>query len=647
MLDFVRNKQKSIIIKIAFAVIILSFVIGYAMLSSPGGQDDDPATSAAAIVNGNVISFNDFQTTYSNLYQLYQNIYQDQFSPALERELKLADKSLNSLIDQVLLMEEAQRLGLEVSKQELVDAIAQIEVFQQDGQFSKERYLQVLSYQRMTSDQFETMQRNELLVQKVRDRLQEGVTVTQQDIIDEFRARNDKINLAFVKLAPERFESQVKVSDDSLQAYYAEQQEVFRVPEMVSLRYLVFAPARYLDEVTFTEEDQQKYYRRHLDQFDIPEQVKASHILIKVGQDADPKTKSEKKAFAEKLLADIKAGKDFAELARLHSDDKASAVKGGDLDFFTRGTMVPAFEQAAFNMQPGEVSEIVETSFGFHIIKVEAYIEPGVKKLDDVRDEVQQGLREEMAEQLAFEKAMDAYNINRKTGDLAAAAASNELGLKETGLFTRDGYIDGIGRNDEIIKTAFVLDDDTLARPVITDDGVILFAIKERAPSHIPELSEVKDLVTAAYKRQEAIVLAKAAAEELLKGLKDGKGFKSLTQKIGVDVEETGEFTRSYIPFIPRLGNSEELATAAFDLPADQSVIDEVFTVENRYVVATVKDRQPADMEELNEAKRQELETAILTREQNEAVEKHLDGLRQAATIEIMPRVQALLDKEN
>ena len=646
MLDFVRNKQKSIIIKIAFAIIILSFVIGYAMLSSPGGPAGEDQSAEAAIVNGKTIAFNDFQTTYSNLYQVYQNIYQDQFTPALEKQLKLAEKTLDSLIDQVLLQDEAERQQIEISGKELVDAIANIPAFQENGVFSKDRYLQVLAYQRLSSEQFEAMQRSELITTKVREQLQAGVTVTDEEIDEEFRNNNEKVNLNYVSLTPASFEKKVKVTDEALATYFAEQQEVFRTPEMVSLRYLQFVPERYIDEVTFDENELEKYHRRHLDQFEILEKIKASHILIKVDEGTDETVRAEKKAFAEKLLEEVKSGKDFAELARVNSDDAASAVKGGNLGYFTRGSMVKPFEQAAFNMKPGDISEVVETTFGYHIIKVEEYTEPGVRSLEESMDEVKAGLRQEKAKQLAFEKAMDAYNINRKTGDLEAAATTNELGLKESGLFARDGYIDGIGSNAEIINAAHLLEENTLAKPVATDDGIILFALKERVASHIPELDEVKDLVTASYQATEAVKLAKAAAEELVADLVDGGSLVKLAKRGEYTVEETGEFTRTYSPFVPRLGTSEELSTAAFEVKEGETAIDQLFEIQKRFVVVEVKERIAADVTLLDEAKRAELQKTILSRKQNEAVANRLEELRSAATIVIAPRIQDLLNKE-
>ena len=647
MLDFVRNKQKSIIIKLAFAIIILSFVIGYAMLSAPGGPDGDPtAADEAAVVNGNTIAYSDFQTTYSSLYQLYQSIYQDQFTPALEKQLKLVEKTMDSLIDQVLLRSEAERLQVNVTEKEVVDAIAQVPAFQQNGIFNKDLYLQVLAYQRMTSDEFEALQRNELIINKVREQLQSGIEVTDAQIEEEFRNNNEKVNLNFVSLTPASFEKKVKVTDEALAAFFEENKETFRVADQVSLRYLQFEPQRYQEGITFEEEELQKYYRRHLDQFEILEKTKASHILVKVDESMDEDTRAKKREFAEKLLEKVRAGEDFAELARLNSDDKASAVKGGNLGYFTRGSMVKPFEEAAFGMKPGDISDIVETTFGYHIIKVEEYTEPGIRPMEDALDEVKEGLRIEKAQQVAFEKAMDAYNINRKTGDLDAAATANELGLKETGPFARDGYIDGIGRNEEIINAAHLLETGQLAKPVVTDDGVILFGIKDRIASHIPELDDVKDLVTAAYKGAESAKLARAAAEELVADMQTGSKLSKLAKKSDYTLEETGDFTRTYSPFVPRLGTSEELSSAAFDLTAEAPAPDQYFEIQNRFVVAELKQRTEADPAQLDAAKREELQKTILARLQNEAIENRIKELRETAVIEIAPRVQDMLNKE-
>lgn len=647
MLDFVRSKKKSVIIKVVFGLIILSFVIGYAMLTSPGDDSRGGQPNVAVTVNGKAVAFSEFQAAYSNLYQLYQNIYQEQFTPTLERQLKLVQKSLDGVINQTLLLDEAKRQGLSVSKQELIDAIAKIPAFQQDGLFNKERYLQVLGAQRLTSEEFEELQRRDLLVGKVRDNLQKNVTVDDAEITQEYRDTQEKVDLEVVRFAPADFEKQVRISDAELAAFYETRQDEFRTPERIALSYIELLPQRYLDQVTYEERELETFYRRHLDRFETPELAHAAHILIRIPDQAGDGVRQQKLALAERLLAEARGGKDFAALAREFSDDKGSAVNGGDLGSFTRGTMVPAFEQAAFNLKPGEISDPVETQFGFHIIKLLALTEARVQPLADVADEIKRALRADKAKQLAFEKAMDLYNLNRKGGSLAAAAQSADLKIQHTGLFARDEAAPAFGRNQEILNAAFLLGDDELGRPLTTERGVILFAIKERVPTRIPTLAEARPQVEQAFRREQAKGLAKAAAERLLSAAKAGGGLAGPARSGGQQVESTGAFTRSFSPFVPKVGTSEELAKAAFALTTAGECIDKVYEIDGSFVVAALKRREAADPSRLGNAERDQLRQSILERKQNDAVKARLDELKAGAAIVIPPQVQAMLDKEN
>lgn len=647
MLDFVRTKQKSIIIKLVFGLIILSFVIGYAMLTSPGDNTKAGQSTLAVTVNGKAVAFSDFQSAYSNLYQLYQNIYQEQFTPTLERQLKLVQKSLDGVINQTLLLDEAKRQGLEVSKQELVDAIAKIPAFQQNGAFSKERYLQVLGAQRLTTEEFEEMQRRDLLVGKVRDGLQKNIAVTDAEIEQEFRNRQEKVNLEVVRIAPAAFEAQVRTTDQQLTAFFESRKEEFRAAEEITLKYVEFAPQSFVDQVAFDDTELETFYRRNLDRYEIPEQARAAHILVRIPEGADEAVRKQKRAQAEKLLADAKGGKDFSALARDFSDDKASAVNGGDLGSFTRGTMVPTFEQAVFGLKPGEISGLVETQFGYHIIRLTAYNEAKVRPLSEVKDEIKRALRAEKAQQLALEKAMDAYNINRKGGSLEAAAKAGGLTIRETGRFARDGVAGPLGRNEELINAAFLLGDGELGRPVKSDRAVVLFALKERLPSRIPTFADARARVEVAFRKEQAKVMAKTAAERLLAAAKKGGGLAVPARAIGQLTEETGDFSRAYSPFVPKVGTSEELAKAAFALNVPGACVDKVYELDGHFVVAALKSRESANPLLLDAAQRKELSQALLERKQTEAVQKHLEELKSGAKIEIAPQVQTLLDQEN
>ncbi len=435
--------------------------------------------------------------------------------------------------------------------------------------------------------------------------------------------------------------------NEALNAYFAEHQEEFRTPEMVSLQYLRFAPDRYAAEVTFDEAELQKYYQRHLDLFEIAEQVKAAHILIKVAQDAGAEMKEKKRKQATEILEKARAGEDFAQLAKKYSDDPGSASRGGELGFFPRGAMVAPFENAAFALPPGQISDLVESPYGYHIIKVEEHVEPGVKPFAEVVEEVKAGLRAEKAQRLAYEKAMDAYNLNRKEGSLAKAAEANDLKVEETGLFDRQGSAEGLGDAPEIVSTAFTLEPGALARPLSLPQGAILFAVKERQESRRPELAEVRDAVETAFRSEKGRELAQQAAEAAVAEQKTDKKLADLARQGRQKVEETGLFSRAYGSFVPGIGNSEELANAAFSLTEAAPAADRFFEEGGSFVVIQLKNREKADMSALDQTQRDQLREALLSKQKSQAIEQQLDQLRSQAEISISPNIASSLQGKN
>jgi len=646
MLDLIRKKQKTTLIKFVFWAIIATFV-GTIFLVWGKGNDRGSAdgNSVAMTVNDTTITIQAFQSTYRNLYQFYQNLNNGQFNDDMAKRLGLAQTAYDQLVRQALLEQEGDRLGIEVTRQELVDSIAKIPQFQKDGLFDRQTYLQLLEYQRLTPDEFESSQERVLFAGKVEDQIQSTVTVTDSDIEAEYRKQNEKINLNFVRLAPTLFESKVKVDDASLKKFFQDNQEDFRIPVKIAIRYLQFEPGRYVDEIEPTEADLEKYYKRNLDKFEIAEQASASHILIKLEEDMDEATKAEKRKLAESVLEKAKSGEDFAALARKFSDDTGTANKGGTLGYFPRGSMVPAFETAAFSLEPGEISNIVESQFGLHIIKGDGYIKPAIKPMAEVLDEVTTGVKKQLSNQYAFEKAMDAYNINRKTGDLDKAAKDNNLGIKESGLFDRNTPIDGINPDAEVKAAAFALEMNELAHPIRLASGIFLVGLKEKRESQIPEFSEVKKQVEDAYRKEKSVGLADAAAAEMLAALKDGQSFSSLAKKAGVKIEETGLFASSYGDFIPQLGNAEDLAKDAFSLTKENKVAPAVYELADRFVVVMLKDKQEADLTKLDSTTKEKLRETVKKNMQREVLDARIEELKKAAIIVPTPYFQSLLDR--
>jgi peptidyl-prolyl cis-trans isomerase D len=636
MLDLIRKKQKTTVVQVVFWVIIATF-IGTIFLVWGKGNEQTREFTVAAEVNGTEISFDEFKSTYNSMYNFYRNIYGENFTPEMERQLRLPEQSINTLIDQTLLLQEADRLNLSVSKEELVQSIAAIPAFQVDGTFNKQQYLSVLTYQRLKPELFEQMQEQQILVQMTRQTLEDGVVVSDEDVANEFRRLNEKINLEYIPFAASAFRDQIKLSEAQIDAYYVEHQEQFRVAEQRALSFVQLDRNQYRNEVVVDEAEVQRYYERHLSQFEIQEQVAVAHILIMVSPDADEATVSARAALATSVLEKAQSG-DFKKLAQQYSDDKATAANGGALGFFARGAMDPTFEEAAFALQAGELSAVIKSRFGYHIVKGQGRIEAGFKVLADVEIDVKEALITEESERLAYEDAMDAYNVNRKTGSLATIAEGLNLTVVETGLFERAAAIPAIGVNEDLAQRAFSTPTGSLIAPVRGAAGIYVCEVAETKETHIPELSVVKAIVEVELLNGESVVLAQQQAEQALAKVIAGTSLKSVAPK-GVTLKETGLFSQTFGDFVPTLGNVLGLSEAAFSLTVKDAVAQQLFTANDTFYVVRLKQLQPADPAGLTAEESDRLRNAVLTTQRDELLKAKIEILKKSADVTIAPTI--------
>jgi peptidyl-prolyl cis-trans isomerase D len=643
MLDLIRKKQKTFIVKFVFWVIIGAF-IGTIFLVWGKGQEQEEQLTVAARVNDTEISFDEFRMTYNNIYNMYRNLYGDAFTPEMEEKLQLTRQAINILVDHALLLEKADELGLEVSRDEVVSAIAGVEAFQVGGSFNKDRYVEVLSYQRMTPGSFEQMQRRLMLANRVRAWIQGQVQVSDDDVVEEFRRINEKINLEYLSFDPRDYRDEIDLDDSAVEEYYAEHKEQYRVEEQVALEYVELSGESVRDEVEPSAEDLERYYQRHLDEFAVDEQVKARHILIRVPEDANAQEREEKRARAQEILAGLDAD-NFARVAKENSDDADSAAEGGDLGYFKRNTFDPAFDEAAFSLETGEISDVVESSDGFHIIQVTDHIESGYKPLEEVRSQVVDGFVKEQSVKLAYEKAIDAYNMNRKQGGLAGAAQQLGLSPLKSGFFTRDEPIGGIGKAPQLNRQAFRTSEGKMIKPLKVGGKVVLAEVVERKPSYIPDLDEVRAKVEEKVRLESAVQKARREAARALEELQGGASISDVASP-QADVEETGLFARTLGGVVPGIGPHEELAETAFNLSIKEPVAPKVYQQGNIFYVVKLAQIQPADPSALTEEESEALETQVRQRKQEEALQKVLDEMRADAEITIAPSILDSMKEE-
>ena len=615
MLRFLRKYSNSTGIKILYGLLAGLFIVWG--VGAVGGQ----RMEVVARVDGQAISRRDVDRTAAALQRRFESM-----PPEVVRSLNLRERALDELIEDVLIRREAERLGIRVTEAELIEAITRMPEFQEDGRFSRERVEAVLNFQRDRGE-FEDQLRRSILFQRLQSLVSDGVHVSDGEVAERYRLDHAQMNLSYVRVPAAAEEKRISLTDDDLTKYLQEHSDRYRVPAKVRARYVAYRRADFLAQADVPESAIGDYYELHKnDKFTEPEQVRARHILVKVASDAGEPAKAAARKKAEDLLAKVRAGGDFAALARKNSDDPGSAAQGGDLGLFGRGTMTPAFESAAFALEAGKVSDVVETPFGFHVIKVEEHRPGGVKALEAARDEIVQALRAERALELARKQAeTDRREIVRGKA-LAEAAAGRTV--EETPPFAAADDIPGVGRVKAFTDAAFALQTGEVSDLVETDDAVYLVAPFERTEAHLPPLEDVRDRVTADARRERAEAAARTRAEALLARAKE-TGLEKAAEEAGLKAEETGYFERQTAT-LPGLPPMPELRTDSLALSADVPLAPKVYAAGGDAVVAALRDRKPADMSGLAAAK-EALHDRLLQQKRQTIVRGYVDFLKESA----------------
>lgn len=632
MLRLMRKKAQSWMIKILFAVIIIVFVFFYGYGRRSGARRVIAEVNGTKIMDSLFIS--KYQKAYQNLARLYQNIYRDQFDEGMIDRVALRERVLNDLIDETLLVQQTEKLGLHVTPQELQAAVHSNPAFQVDGKFSEQRFMAVLQMNQMGVDEFEEMEERSRLITKVTDLITlGGVDVSDQEVFDAYGLANEKINLQFARFNPTTFEKSISTDESELDAYYSKHNTLFEIPPRVQVQYLIFAPDDFLKAVEISPEEIREEYEYNLDEYRVPKRVKVSHILIKVHGDNGEKAVEEAREKAEQILEEAKKGDGFAALARMYSEDKDSARNGGSIGWVKKGEKVPEFAEAAFSLEKGEFAPLVESEDGFHIVKAEDVQEERVESLEEVEGRIRAKLAKFKSRQLAEEETQEAFFSIYETKDLEIYAAQQGKPLMTTGLFSRDEQIKEVGGNLEFNREAFSLEEGAVSSPLEIGGKLYLLKVIKREAARVPAFEDVKEQVREEFVREKAMEKAKAAAEEMLREIKSGKSLAESAGARGLKLEETGFFERGGT-YVPKVGPTRAFGKEVFSLSPDRSLLERVVSYGKVFFVMELKEQQKIDMEKF-ESEKEQYKKRLYAEKRGHIVQQWLESLRKKSEIKI------------
>src|SRR3954452_12390039 len=596
MLDRMRGHRDWL--KWSLGLVCVAFVMFYIPDFLRGTGADAASSDKIATVEGHDITGGDFRRTYQAQLQAYRSAYGGQMNEQLLKQLGIENQILQQMVDERAALAEADRLGIKVSDEEVRQRIFSTPAFQENGAFiGEQRYQQLLRMQRppMTASQFEDNVRRGIAVDKLRSSLTDWLSVADKELEQEYRRRNDKVKLAVVSFTADSFRSQVNVSDPEVASYFDAHKNDFKIPEKRKIKYLLIDVEAMRAKVVVPPADIERAYNTNSEQYSTPEQVRASHILLKT----EGKDDAAVKAKAEEILKQARAGADFAELARKNSDDEASNKNGGDLDYFGRGRMVAEFDQVAFTLAPGQISDLVKTQYGYHIIKVVDKKAATTRPLAEVRQQLNDQLAYERAQAQAADLAQSLEKEVKKPADLDKAAQAHGLTVHESSFFSSDEPILGLGPAPEAANRAFDMKQGEVAGPLRASRGLVFETVTAKQYPYVPKIEEVKDRVREELVKQKAREISRQKAAEIAAKLKGAADFEKAAKAAGLEAKTTELITRD-AP-IPDLGVAPAVDEAAFKLPA--GAVSDAIATDNGTAVVKVLEKKEVTPEEWTSAK--------------------------------------------
>ncbi|HXJ92044.1 MAG TPA: peptidyl-prolyl cis-trans isomerase [Terriglobia bacterium] len=617
---FRRNRDKIMKYLLIFFLGIVSLGMVITLAPIPGGDTSNAQPNVLATLDGVNITTQEVQR---RLEQQFRNSPLGSSSQAQALMARFAPTVLDQIVLDQAQVVEARRLGLVVSDQELAAAIRAYPGLSNNGVFiGADQYQSVIEQATgMTVGQFEGQLRESLLTDKLKQVVTDAVQVSPTEVHQEFLKRNEKAQIAYVFFDATTFTKDVQVTPQALEKYFSDNRDRYKVPQQRSLRYILVDADHVRGQVKVTDDDLRAYYSQHLDEYRVPERVKAAHILFKT-TDKSPAEVAKIRQTAQDVLNQIQKGADFADMAKKYSED-TTASNGGDLGWIVRGQTVKEFEDTAFAMQPGQVSGLVTTTYGIHIIKVFDKQTAHVQTFDEVKGSIQATLEKQKLDQAQAALA-DQVEQAAKQDPQHFDAVAEKLGLKaaQTSLFKFGQAIPDLGVSEGLQNLAFQLTPGEVGQPVTIPKGIVITQLAQDVPAHTATLDEVRSQVEQDYRNEQAKVLASEKAKDLASKAKT-EDFKKAASTLGLTVKESKDFTRQ--DTVDNLISGSELGDA-FTLSPGQT--SGVVAVGSNQIVFQVLTHTPAD-ESTFATQQGQLRQELLDQKRSLAWEVYRQNLKQ------------------
>ena len=491
-----------------------------------------------------------------------------------------AQRAADQLVDRQALVAEAQHMGLKATPQEVKDELQHgrySEIFFPGGTFIGEaEYQGLLQQHNLTPATFEDSVGKEILISKLQALITGSASVSDAAIRQEFDKQNTKVKFEYAVLSQDDIKKGLHPTTEELKAFYDSHQKNYAnsVPEKRKVKYVMIDLSKIQNGVQVTHDELQSYYNQHRDQYRVAEQAKVSHILIKTplpGPDGkvDEKGVAEAQRRAEDLLKQLKAGAKFEDLARKYSEDPGSAKEDGSLGWIGKGRTVAEFEKAAFSLPKGQISDLVKSSYGFHIIRVDDRQDAHMKTLEEVKDQIEPNLKQQKAQQIAQKQAEDLLQ-QAKTQGLDAAASAKGMTVITSEFFGRKDMLPGLGPAPQFMDALFTTAEKSPPEMAATSQGFAVFDLLAVKPQSTPTFEEIRTRVEQEFKNERSNVLLSQKAQELSDRAKAEHDLKKAAKELGATVK-TSEFV-SPDGQVPDIGSMTGQAAVAFSMkPGDIS----------------------------------------------------------------------------